>query len=183
MSAPESLTASASSQSSWTVSTPIGGLSSNISASGDSYGQQQTWELGDGEGEINAVYFDYGAIPGGGTATFDLFNVDSPQSNLEQSFAFSLVKYIKIELLPNPDGSSSASSISIGNAATNAFQGWISAGATVSIDGGINSVPYQAGSDTGKAVSATVRNLKIVNNDASNYATVRLTVYGLQTNP
>lgn len=87
------------------------------------------------------------------------------------------VNYYRMELIDDPDGGNTATSVTVGNAA-HPFQGWFGANTTTyTLDKG--GVPYEAGSPSGKTVTANASDqIKVANNDAGNAAFYRLTLVG-----
>lgn len=147
----------------------------NDAFANNNYGPDRSYTLGDGDNEVDAVYAQVITIDGAADETIDLSSLAAKYSNLYADFGFDLVKEVLIEVLANDDESDPASGVQVGNAASNSWQGWLSAGATVDVD---YLGDYHAGSDTGRAVDGTHKNLFIANLDATNTATVRITIYG-----
>ncbi len=168
-------------QYSWTAAQDIDGLSSPLSATG-TYSVKNSWSYGDAAGQSANVFFTLEVLAGSISAQIDLFNLLVPQSNVNISFAFGKVTMLSVELITNEDASTGSTGIRVGGAASNAFDGWWSAGATQDIDTGGLPVIMGGNGTTGKTVGAGNRFLKILNLDAVNEATVRVTVFGVQNN-
>ncbi len=161
----------------WQASIAVAGVSEDMTI-GNEDSETFQWAFGTGEGEVTNVLFVEEIIDGGQSGTLDLFSLIFPASNFNLSFGFATVKMIQIELTVNADTSDPSSGIRIGNDLTSPFNGWLSPGATHTID--VGGLPYLAGSDTGRAVTTTARNLLIRNLDPVNAATVNVTVFGIE---
>ena len=164
----------------WIVQQTVSGLAAPNTVPGQ-YGFTTTLLFGTGSGQATNVFFSVADLLGGTSETLDLYALIAPPSNLNVNFSFATVLYCVVELIANDDGSTMSSGIRIGNAPTNRWDGWLQLGGTFTIDSG--GAPFVQGSPSGRAVTATARNLLITNLDPVNQATVRVTVYGIQVNP
>jgi hypothetical protein len=144
---------------------------------GDRYETELSFVVGTGDGKINATYSEIRELAASANETIDLTSLVNKYSNLYESFGFATVKTLSIEVIENADNSAQASAVRVGNAASNQFDGWLSAAATHDVRK--NGV-YAVGDDVGQTVDATHKNLKVANLDGSNKATYRITVNGIK---
>lgn len=94
------------------------------------------------------------------------------------STGFTSIKYLRVQLITNPDATPDGSGLVIGNASATQFLGWFGAAAhTHALEKG--GQPYVAGSPGGKAVSGSVKLLKLANSDGGNKTSYRITIVGV----
>lgn len=127
---------------------------------------------------VNVVYSALLTIAASGSTTVDLTSITEV---LGSSKTFARIKAVVIQLLSVADDSangSACSSVTVGNAATNANKLFFTAG-TDSIDlANGDVVAWGTGAAAGIAVDGTHKNVKILNNDGAVGAKVLLTVLG-----
>jgi len=129
-----------------------------------------------GVGNINQI-FQYTLTVGAG-ATNNL-TLHGTQTNAVGDLLATLtaIKEIKVELLnTSQGGGANATSISLGNAGANPWAGPFGTTGVYTLNSG-DMWAHQDLSSAGKAVAATSV-LKILNNDGSNAASVRITIFG-----
>lgn len=175
----DSLSAKTGLTSEWNVAESVTGLTDSIKLSGND-DDSLSFLIGTGSGMVDTVYFQERTLLAGANETLDLssIGVADAKSNFNVAFGFAHIKSIKVRILTNSDNTTIASSIRIGGAASNAWNGWLSAGATEDIDH--NGSPFVKGSDTGRPVDSTHKNLKIENLDLTHSLTYQILVYGIK---
>lgn len=129
---------------------------------------------GAGAGAFNEQYVAVRTLAGGATETLDLYG--SLTNLVSETINFARIKYIGIELLTT----TTATSITVGNAASNGFVGPFGAAThTITIrNGGFWGVGCADATGLGTVTNSSTDNLKIANNDGSNTATYRITLIG-----
>ncbi len=100
----------------------------------------------------------------------DIYNAGTPLQS---------IRYLGIYQTVNADASTSATSITIGNAASAALVLNL-AGTTPTFTITPNGMPFLAGRNAGYTVDNTNKNIKILNNDGANKATYILVVGGVK---
>jgi hypothetical protein len=129
-------------------------------------------------GQINEVGSKIFSIVASGTATV---NLQALADVLGQSADLVRVKGLMFQLLSATDDSdngTACSGVTIGNAGTHPFLGFLG-GTTPTITlGNGEALGWLSPSANGLAVSSTVCNILITNNDGSNAAAVQVTVLG-----
>lgn len=146
----------------------------SVNAAQFSYSQAYT--AGTGANQADTIYLTTGTIAASGSTTIDLTALTDIYGN---NISFARVKALYFEL----QTTTTASSVSIGNAAANqALQGaanFLDAGTDIIrvLNGGC--LFFSAGpSSTAFTVDSTHKSLKFLNNDGSNTATYRLCIVG-----
>lgn len=142
----------------------------------DSQTATMSFTFGTGSSQFNAVYSQDHTLAASASETIDLSTGLS--DIFGATFGFATVKEIYVNLIANPDASTGASSITVGAAASNANLLWLGS-ATDTFTVYKSGIPMHMGDPTGKTVSGSAKNVKILNNDSSNKATFRITVVGV----
>lgn len=138
-------------------------------------GVQYLYEFGTTTGTINTLIVQERTIAASSSTTLNLFD-GSLIDILGATGGLQTVRFVQISIIKNPGTSVYASSVTIGNAASNRQQLWFSTStSTQTID---YAVPFTQGDRTGKTVDASNCNLLIANDDAVNAATVRICIGG-----
>jgi hypothetical protein len=159
---------------------PVPALLVGASASPNRFAQQiqmlSSLTNGTGTGKADSTIYDIRQLAAAGTETLNFFDgsvllVDGSATGLQT------VKQLIIYQIANPDGTTAASSFTVGNAA--ATQLVLNLGAAAQTwTGYMDSVPFWAGRKTGYTVDASNKSLKILNNDGANKLTYVLLVEG-----
>ena len=128
-----------------------------------------TLSQGTGAGQVNAVVVREDTVNASSSLTYDLF--DSTLLDVfDVATAFQTIKFVWLALIDNPDGTTGASSVTVGNAAAEPHQLWFGADAhTASVFPG--GLPFCQGDPTGKTVDASNNRVLVTNNDGANKAT------------
>ena len=162
----------------WTAQQEISGLEATPNTAQSSYDTKVEYTLGTGSQNISNPLVTVEEIAGGASGTIDLFALTAPPSNLNLNLSYAKIKMIVVELIANDDDSTGSLGVRVGAAASNRFDGWLNPGGWNDVDTG--GMPYIAGSPSGRAVSASARNLQILNRDPVNMATVRVSIFGIK---
>lgn len=166
----------------WNATKNVTGLTGIVS--NESLSKTLSFTLGSGAAAIDQVVSQVRTLSASASETLDLNGGLTNVTN-DASVVMVRVKAVFIQLLSTTDDSTNgtaASSITIGNAASNQFTGPLG-GATETLtvpNGGF--VMFGRGDASGWASTAgSADNLKVVNNDGSNSAAYRITIFGAST--
>jgi hypothetical protein len=139
---------------------------------------QVRFTFGTGAGQVDTLVVQERALAASASETLDLSD-GSLLDIFGEANGLQTLKYLLVTLIANPAGTTGASSLTVGAAASNAHALWLGSGtdtASVVKDG----VPLQMGDGTGKAVDGTHKNLKVLNADGTNAATYLLVLAGVK---
>ncbi len=138
-----------------------------------------TWQYGTGSGQVDIVVDMYRTLAASGNEELDLYDGVTNTPDVIDVFGFAIagrkIKYIRIEMVPNSNGSTPATGLTIGNASSNPNKLWFG-GVTETQSLEYGGMPFCQGSLAGKTVDATHRGVKVLNTDASNASTYRLSM-------
>lgn len=155
---------------------PAQGASTNNTLAKPTLTVPQGWSVNLTWGQTTGYFESFvclmNTLAGAASVTYDLF--DGSLSDVTGvSAPFRTLLYVAVYQVANASGvaGSNSSGFTIGNAAANAHALWFGAAAQTYSLLGVNGVPFFHGDSTGKTVDATHRNVKILNNDATNTGT------------
>lgn len=159
---------------SWTVKKTQTGLAKGISSS-EQLTDTETFTLGTAADQAQNVATAIIDVTASGTTNVDLTALTSVVGDANMTVA--RVKLFCLELLAVADGGTACSSVTVGNAASNAWA-WILSVATTTypLKNG-DWVAWKSSDATGVVVDSTHKVIKVLNNDAVNAAKLRLTVF------
>lgn len=143
----------------------------------NTYGPSHLYTLGTDADGVDVVWAETLTLDPGQTIQVDIANLTAKASNLFENFGFATVKEVLVEMRTNADNSTQSSGVRLFGAASNSFQGWMDANAKASVNAPDGY--YAQGDSTGITVGANSM-FQIENKDGSNYATVRVTFYGIK---
>lgn len=160
------------------------GTATTSTVPSDTRGFTQTYtrtnQYGGTAGLVNVEICQERTLNAGASETLNLFD-GSLLDIFNQSGALAKILFICVQLIDNPDGSTAASSITVGNAVSDAHQLWFSAATGTYTVTGTSGTPLFQGDDAGKTVDGTHKNILVANNDGSNKATYRISATGWHT--
>lgn len=127
-----------------------------------------TLAYGTGVGQVDAVVVREDTVNASASLTYDL--ADSTLLDVfDVATAFQTIKFVWLALIDNPDGTTNATSVTVGNAAADPHQLWFGADAhTAAVFPG--GPPFCQGDPTGKTVDGTNNRVLVTNADAANKA-------------
>ncbi len=132
---------------------------------------------GTAAGACNLYVCQQRSLAASATETLNLFD-GTLVGMAREATGFATIKFIQIFLIPNPAGTTGASSITVGNAAADVQALWFG-GDTHTVAVFKDGPAFQQGDPTGKTVDNTNKNLKIANDDGSNVATFQILIGGV----
>lgn len=129
--------------------------------------------IGASANQFSELYSAIRTLAGGANETLDLYG--SLTNQLGETINFARVKVIVVELLTT----TAASSITVGNAASNVFTGPLGGTTpTVTIANGGGMAFWRSDATGWTVTNSSTDNLKVLNNDGAVVATYRITLIG-----
>lgn len=153
------------------VLNPQGGTTTGLSAAKLTQTKtfEETLSFGTGSGQANKFVCTVRSLNAGASETLDL-SAGTIDDIFDASGALATLKRIIVIQVANLDGTTAASSITVGNAAANATQLWFGADNDTYTIYGTDGLPFIAGDDAGVTIDGTNKNVLITNNDGANKA-------------
>jgi hypothetical protein len=111
--------------------------------------------------------------------TLDLYAGSSLFTPFGEVARFQTLKFVWVQQVANPDGSSNSPSISVGGAASNATPLWMGGTTNTCTIKGVNAVPFVQGDPAGITLDSTHKNLKVLNNSGTLKANYLIALAGV----
>ena len=134
---------------------------------------------GTGSGQVDGFVWTVRELAASAADTLDLFAGSSLFTPFGEVARFQTLKFVWVQQVANPDGSTNGVSLTVGNPASNGTPLWFGAVTHTYTVKGINAVPFVQGDPAGITLDATHKNIKVLNDDPSNKLNYLLVLSGV----
>jgi hypothetical protein len=121
---------------------------------------------GTGAGKVSKVVWTVRTLAASASDTLDLFAGSALTDPFGAVVTFTVVRFVMVAQVANPDATADGSGLSVGGAASNAV-GLFADASDIYVVRGVSALPLLVGDPTGLTIDGTHKNLKVLNNDGA----------------
>lgn len=130
---------------------------------------------GTGSGQMDGFVWTVRELAASASDTLDLYAGSSLFTPFGEVARFQTLKFVWVQQVANPDGSTDGVSLTVGNPVSNGTPLWFGDVTHTYTVKGVSAVPFAQGDPAGVTLDATHKNIKVLNDSGSakvNYALV-----------
>lgn len=133
---------------------------------------------GTGSGQADGFVWTVRELAASTADTLDLYAGTGLTDPFGAVVQFQTLRFVWVQQVANPDGSTNGVSLTVGGAASNATKLWFADSSDKYTVKGVSAVPLVQGDPAGITIDGTNKNLKIQNDDPTNKVCYLLTLAG-----
>ena len=133
---------------------------------------------GTGSGQVDGFVWTVRELAASAADTLDLFAGSSLFTPFGEVARFQTLRFVWVQQVANPDGSTNGVSLTVGNPASNGTPLWFGAVTHTYTVKGINAVPFVQGDPAGITLDGSNKNLKVTNDSGTHKVNYLLALAG-----
>lgn len=133
---------------------------------------------GTGSGQVDGFVWTVRELAASAADTLDLYAGSSLFTPFGEVARFQTLRFVWVQQVANPDGSTNGVSLTVGNPGSNATKLWFGDATDTYTVKGVNAVPFVQGDPAGVTLDGSNKNMKVTNDSGTHKVNYLLALAG-----